>query len=111
MWSLTWLKSRASHKCKNTRNFFRKREQRYYKYSQNSETYADKDISSAFKLINVDNVQVLLLAAWETFASSANLSLTGKDFSISRTKYLLPMLYEADRSQLYVFPFLNLQSS
>ena len=66
--------------------------------TQNS--YATKDTSSAFRLINVDHVQVLLLAAWGTSASSANLSLAGKDFKISRIKYRAPMLYDAERSQL-----------
>ena len=40
--------------------------------------------STACRSINVDKVQVLLLAAAGTFASSANLSLSGKDFTISR---------------------------
>ena len=41
---------------------FRGQELRFYRYSLNSGSYAASDISSAFRLINVDNVQVLLLA-------------------------------------------------
>lgn len=43
-------------------------------------------------LINVDKVQVLLLAHGGTFASMANLSVAGKDFKISRIKYHALML-------------------
>ena len=53
----------------------------------------------------MDKVQVLLLAHAGTFASMANLSVSGKDFSISLMIYLAPMLYDAFRSQLYIFPF------
>ena len=35
-----------------------------------------------------------------TFASMTNLSLSGKDFRISRMMYLAPILYAALRSQL-----------
>ena len=48
--------------------------------------------STACRLISVEKVQVLLLAAGGTFASAANLSLSGKDFNISRIKYRAPML-------------------
>ena len=58
--------------------------------TQNS--YDTKDISSAFRLINVDHVQVLLLLHGGTFASMSNLSFSGKDFKISRIKYRAPML-------------------
>ena len=50
--------------------------------------------------MSVDKVQVLLLHAPGTFAESCNLAVSGRDFVISLTKYLAPMLYEADRSQL-----------
>ena len=69
-------------------------------YSKNSDTYTAKGVSSAFKLIKVENVQVLLLAHWGTFASMPNLSVTEQDFRISLMKYLAPMLYDADKSQL-----------
>ena len=39
-----------------------------------------------------------------TFASSKDLSVSGKGFKISRIKYLAPILYDADKSQLYLFP-------
>ena len=39
--------------------------------------------SSAFRLINVDKVQVLLLVSAGSFASASNLSFSGKDFVIS----------------------------
>ena len=42
-------------------------------------SYDTKDISSAFRLINVDHVQVLLLLHGGTFASMSNLSFSGKD--------------------------------
>lgn len=48
--------------------------------------------SSPFKLISVDSVQVLLFAHPGTFASMRCLSVAGKDFNISLTKYLAPML-------------------
>ena len=48
--------------------------------------------SSAFRLINVDKVQVLLLVSAGSFASAANLSFSGKDFVISLIKYRAPML-------------------
>ena len=47
--------------------------------------------SSALRLINVAKVQVVLLEHEGTFASISNLDVTGKDFSISRIKYLAPM--------------------
>ena len=40
----------------------------------------------------------------ELFASSKDLSVSGKGFKISRIKYLAPILYDADKSQLYLFP-------
>ena len=55
---------------------------------------------AAFRLIKVDKVQVVLLAHSGTFASVSNLTVSGKDLRISLTKYLAPMLYDADRSQL-----------
>ena len=55
---------------------------------------------TAFSLINVDKVQVLLLEHSGTFAEMSNPAVTGKDLSISRIKYLAPILYEAFRSQL-----------
>ena len=48
--------------------------------------------SSAFRLINVDKVQVLLLVSAGSFASASNLSFSGKDFVISLIKYRAPML-------------------
>ena len=47
----------------------------------------------------MDKVQVVLLAHEGTFASMPNLDVTGKDFRISRIKYLAPILYDAERSQ------------
>ena len=44
-----------------------------------------------------------------TFASSKDLSVTGRDFKSSLIKYLAPILYDADRSQLYLFPVWNTQ--
>ena len=44
-----------------------------------------------------------------TSASSKDLTVTGKGFNFSLIKYLAPILYAADRSQLYCFPFANLQ--
>ena len=38
-----------------------------------------------------------------TFASSKDLSVTGRGFKSSLIKYLAPILYDADRSQLYLF--------
>ena len=55
-------------------------------------------------------MQVLLLEHSGTFAVMSNLAVSGKDFSISRIKYLAPMLYDAERSQSYTLPLLNLQS-
>ena len=49
-------------------------------------------LSSAWRLIRVDRVQVLLLLHWGTFASMRNLSVAGTDFNISLIKYLPPML-------------------
>ena len=54
--------------------------------------YATKDISSAFRLMSVDNVQVLLLLQRGTLASMRNLELSSRDFKISLIKYLAPML-------------------
>jgi hypothetical protein len=79
-------------KYKDVRSLFRRRGLRFYGYGLNSASYAVADIRAAFRLISVDNVQVLLLSAPGTLASSDNLSLVGKDFKISLTKYLLPML-------------------
>lgn len=45
--------------------------------------YATKDISSAFRLMSVDNVQVLLLLHGGTLASMRNLELSSRDFKIS----------------------------
>ena len=42
-----------------------------------------------------------------TFASSKDLSVTGRGFKSSRIKYLAPILYDAERSQLYRFPCLE----
>ena len=56
-------------------------------------------VSSALRLISVAKVQVVLLEHEGTFASMSNLDVTGKDFRISRIKYLAPMLYDADKSQ------------
>ena len=47
---------------------------------------------TAYRLVSVDKVQVLLLAHEGTFASTANLSVAGKDFKSVRIKYLAPML-------------------
>ena len=55
-------------------------------------SYAAKDISSAFRLMSVDNVQVLLLLHGGTFASMSNLELSSRDLKISLIKYLAPML-------------------
>ena len=40
-----------------------------------------------------------------TFASSADRSVSGTGFSNALIKYLAPILYDAERSQLYRFPF------
>ena len=45
-----------------------------------------------------------------TFASSKDLSVTGRGFKSSLIKYLAPILYDADRSQLYLFPLHILRS-
>ena len=58
-------------------------------YTQSYDSYA---VNSACKLSNVDKVQVLLLEQEGTFASMSNLTVSGKDFMISRTKNLAPML-------------------
>ena len=44
-----------------------------------------------------------------TFASSKDLSVAGRGFKSSLIKYLAPILYDADRSQLYLFPVWNIQ--
>ena len=44
-----------------------------------------------------------------TFASSKDLSVAGRGFKSSLIKYLAPILYDADRSQLYLFPVWNTQ--
>lgn len=48
--------------------------------------------SAAFSLISEDKVQVLLLASSGTFVRAANHAVSGMDLSISRIKYLAPML-------------------
>ena len=48
--------------------------------------------NTAFRLRNVDKVQVLLLVHSGTFAGMPNLTVSGKVFSISLIKYLAPML-------------------
>ena len=48
--------------------------------------------SSAFRLSDVDKVQVVLLVHWGTFASMPNPTFAGKDFKISRMKYRAPIL-------------------
>ena len=44
-----------------------------------------------------------------TLALSVDAAFSGNDFQISLAKYLAPMLYEADRSQLYLLPVENVQ--
>ena len=51
--------------------------------ARTQKSYAAKDISSAFRLINVDNVQVLLLLHRGTLVSMRNLELSSRDFKIS----------------------------
>ena len=49
-------------------------------------------VITAFNSSKVDKVQVVLLAHPGTFAWMSNLSVSGKDLRISRTKYLAPTL-------------------
>ena len=70
-----------------------------HRYSLKPRPYAAAQ-SSAYRLISVDSVQVLLFAHCGTFAVMRCHSVAGMDFPISRTKYREPILYAAFRSQL-----------
>ena len=46
----------------------------------------------------------------ELFTLASDASVSGHAFRSSLTRYLPPMLYDAERSALYLFPVLNVQS-
>ncbi len=52
---------------------------------------AIKVMSPAFKLMRVDKVQVLLFVQEGTFASTSDLTVSGRDFKSSWMKYRAPI--------------------
>ena len=59
--------------------------------------------------MRVDSVQCAPYHSSGTLAFSVDATFPGNDFQISLAKYLAPMLYEADRSVLYLLPVVKVQ--
>ena len=60
-----------------------------------------------YRKSQIFHVQVVLCSDSGTSAQSRDNFFFGTDFNNSLIKYLAPILYEADRSQLYCFPVEN----
>ena len=65
---------------------FREERVPFYRYRQNSDTYAQVAHKSALSLINVDKVRVVPVPYGRSFAPAGNLVITDSDFSNSLIK-------------------------